>query len=113
MKMLFFSFLILLVSVTSSGIFELYKEKQRQKEFEESIKKLLDKINIKKVVKCIEENFKEDTDKIFVDKLKNKSIGNYHAQRTFLFTQYKRYNKCIKENILFYPNGTFKREYYY
>ena len=66
-----------------------------------------------KVVKCIEENFKEDTDKIFVDKLKNKSIGNYHAQRTFLFTQYKRYNKCIKENILFYPNGTFKREYYY
>ena len=113
MKMLFFSFLILLVSVTSSGIFELYKERQRQKEFEESLKKLLDKINIKKVVKCIEENFKEDIDKEFIDKLKNKSIGNYHAQRTFLFTQYKRYSKCIKANMLYYPNGTFKREYYY
>jgi len=113
MKMLVFSFLILLVSVTSSGIFELYKEKQRQKEFEESLKNLYDKINIKKVVKCIEENFKEDADKEFISKLKNKSIGIYKAQRTFLFTQYKRYSKCIKEGILYFPNEKFKREYYY
>lgn len=113
MKMLLFYFLILLASITSSGIFELYKEKLRQKEFEESLKKLLDKINIKKIVKCIENNFTEDIDKEFVDKIKNKSIGNYNAQRTFLFTQYKRYSKCIKENILYNPYEEFKREYYY
>ena len=113
MKMLIFSFLILLISVASSGMFELYKEKQRQKEFEESLKNLLDKINIKKVVNCIENNFKEDIDKEFINKIKNKLIGNYKAQRTFLFAQYKRYSKCIKENILFYPNEGVQREYYY
>lgn len=113
MKMLIFSFLIILISVASSGIFELYKEKQRQKEFEESLKNLLNKINVKKVVNCIEKNFKEDFDREFINKIKNKLIGNYNAQRTFLFTQYKRYSKCIRDNILFYPNEVIQREYYY
>ena len=108
---LIISFLI--SSVISSGMYELFKEKQKQKEFEESLREMIDLVNIKDVAKCIEENFKGKNDIEFVENLKNYSIGNYYNQKYFLFKKYKKYKKCIKKNTHYYENGKFKREYYY
>ena len=113
MKMIIFCFLILFISISTSGIYELFKEKQKQKEFEDSLKNIFDYIHIKNAVKCIENNFEDKEDKKFIKKIRNYSIGNYYAQKSLLLTKFKRYKKCIKENISYYPNGKFKREFYY
>ena len=108
-----FIFFVLISSIASSGIFEVFKEKKKIKDFEKSLKNMLYLIHIKNTVQCIEENFKDNNDKEFIEKLSNSAIGNYYKQKYFLLKEFKRYKKCIMENIRYYQNGKFKREYYF
>ena len=108
-----FIILVLISSIISSGIYEVYKEKQKLKEFEKSLENLVYFIHIKNAVKCIEENFENEEDKEFIEDITNYAIGNYHKQKSFLFKKYNRYEECIINNTHYYPNGKYKREYYY
>ena len=105
--------IILLYYISASVIFEVFKEKKKQKDFEKSLKNIINLIHIKNTVKCIEENFKENNDKEFIEKIANSAIGNYYKQKHLLFKEYNKYKKCIIENTHYYPNGKYKREYYY
>ena len=109
----FFIFLVLLYSITSSGMYEVYKEKKKLKDFEKSLKNMLYLIHVKNAVKCIQENFQDDNDIEFIEKITNSAIGNYYKQKYYLLKEFDRYKKCIVENTRYYQNGKYKREYYY
>ena len=105
--------LYLICYILSSGIFEAFKEKKKLKDFGKSIKNMMKIIHIKNSVKCIEENFKEENDKEFIQKLTNSAIGNYFKQKDLLMKKYDKYKKCISKNTHYYPKGKFIKGYYY
>ena len=108
-----FIIFVLIYSIASSGIYEVFKEKKKLKDFQKSLKNMLHLIHVKNTVKCIQENFHEDNDKEFIEKITNSAIGNYYKQKYYLLKGYNRYKKCIVENTCYYQNGKYKREYYY
>ena len=113
MKITYFILLLYIISISSSGIYEVFKEEKKIDDFENEIKKSIYVIHIKNTALCINKTFKEIDDRHFLHQLRTFANGNYYKQKAYLLNKYERYKKCIRNNTSYQKSPLIKREYYY